>query len=92
MTYRRLRTGREVGQKPTIYRNLYENTGPGIYATLSSPGLPECFNLAKPLTAMHGVNIALRRFLNNHGNIATEESPKPGLCPNLILNDFKGSL
>ena len=26
------------------------------------------------------VNIALRRFLQNHGNIATEGSPKPGLC------------
>ena len=23
------------------------------------------------------MNIALRRFLHNHGNIATEESPKP---------------
>ena len=38
------------------------------------------------------MNIALRRFLHNHGNIATEGSPKPGLCPTLILNDFKGSL
>ena len=27
------------------------------------------------------VNIALRRFLHNHGNITTEGSPKPGLCP-----------
>ena len=38
------------------------------------------------------MNIALRRFLHNHGNIATERSPKPGLCPTLISNDFKGSL
>ena len=38
------------------------------------------------------MNIALRRFLHNHGNIATEGSPEPGLCPTLILNDFKGSL
>ena len=38
------------------------------------------------------VNIALRRFLHYHGNIATEGSPKPGLCPTLISNDFKGSL
>ena len=38
------------------------------------------------------MNIALRRFLHNHGNIATEGSPKPGLCPTLISNDFKGSL
>ena len=38
------------------------------------------------------VNIALRRFLHNHGNIATEGSPKPGLCPTLILNNLKGSL
>ena len=30
------------------------------------------------------MNIALRRFLHNHGNIATEGSPKPGLCPTLI--------
>ena len=37
-------------------------------------------------------NIALRRFLHNHGNIATVENPKPGLCPTLISNDFKGSL
>ena len=27
------------------------------------------------------VNIALRRFLHNHGNIATKQSPKPELCP-----------
>ena len=38
------------------------------------------------------MNIALRRFLHNHGNIATKISPKPGLCPTLISNDFKGSL
>ena len=36
------------------------------------------------------MNIALRRFLHNHGNIATEGSTKPGLCPTLISNDFKG--
>ena len=29
------------------------------------------------------MNIALRRFLHNHGNIATEVSPKPGLYPTL---------
>ena len=28
--------------------------------------------------------IALRRFLLNHGNIATEKSPTSGLCPTLI--------
>ena len=38
------------------------------------------------------MTIALRRFLNNHGNIAKEGSPKPGLCPTLISNDFKGCL
>ena len=38
------------------------------------------------------MNIALRRFLHNHGNIATEGSPKPGLCPTLNSNDFKGSV
>ena len=38
------------------------------------------------------MNIALRRFLHNHGNIATEGSPKPGLYPTLFSNDFKGSL
>ena len=36
------------------------------------------------------MNNALRRFLHNHGNITTEGSPKPGLCPTLIWNDFKG--
>ena len=30
------------------------------------------------------MNIALRSFLHNHGNIATEGSPKPELCPTLI--------
>ena len=35
-----------------------------------------------------GVNIALRRFLYNHGNIATEGSPKPGLYALLLSNDF----
>ena len=34
------------------------------------------------------MNIALRRFLHNHGDIATEVSPKPRLCPTLISNDF----
>ena len=38
------------------------------------------------------MNIALRRLLHNHGNIATEGSPKPGLCPTLISNDLNGSL
>ena len=38
------------------------------------------------------MNIALHRFLHNHGNIATEGSPKPGLRPTLISNDSKGSL
>ena len=38
------------------------------------------------------VNIALLRFLHDHDNIATEGSPKPGLCPTLIWNDSKGSL
>ena len=38
------------------------------------------------------MNSALRRFLHNPGNIATEGSPKPGLCPALISNDFKGAL
>ena len=40
--------------------------------------------------AARNTNIASRRFLHNHGNIATEGSPKPGLCPTLISNDFKG--
>ena len=37
-------------------------------------------------------NFALRRFLHNHGNIATEENQKSALYPTLICNDFKGSL
>ena len=40
---------------------------------------------------VENMNIALRRFLHYLGNIATEGSPKPGLCPTLISNDFKGS-
>ena len=52
---------------------------------MSLPAVP----FRTPLGAM---NNASRRFLHNHGNIATEESPKPGLCPTLISNDFKGSL
>ena len=35
------------------------------------------------------VNIVLRRFLHNHGNIASEESPKSGLCV-ILSKDFKG--
>ena len=31
------------------------------------------------------INIALRRFLHSHGNIAIEGSPKPGLCSTLIF-------
>ena len=31
------------------------------------------------------MNIALRRFLHNHGNIVAARSPKPGLCPTLIF-------
>ena len=30
------------------------------------------------------MNIALRHFLHNHGNIGTEGSTNPGLCPTLI--------
>ena len=30
------------------------------------------------------VNIALYRPLHNHGNMATEGSPKSGQCPTLI--------
>ena len=45
----------------------------------------------KYICISHGVNIALRRFLHNHGNIETEGSPKPGLCPTFVSND-KGSL
>ena len=47
----------------------------------------------RSLTDPHmNMKIVLRRFLHNHGNMATEGSPKPGLCPTLISNDFKGSL
>ena len=38
------------------------------------------------------MNIAFRRFLHNHGNIATGGIPEPGLYPTLILNDTKGYL
>ena len=43
-------------------------------------------------TILRYINIVLRRFLHNHGNIGTEGSPKLGLCPTLISKDFKGSL
>ena len=36
------------------------------------------------------MNIALRLFLHNHGNIATQESLKLRLCPTLISNDLEG--
>ena len=34
------------------------------------------------------MNIALRRFLHNYGNIATEGSPKPGLYPTLNSSEW----
>ena len=34
------------------------------------------------------MNNALRLFLYSHGNIATEGSSKPGLCPTFTSNDF----
>ena len=34
------------------------------------------------------MNIVLRRFLHNHVIIATEGSPRSGLCPTLISNNF----
>ena len=34
------------------------------------------------------VDIALRRFMQNHGNIVTEGSHKPGLCSTLTSNDL----
>ena len=37
-------------------------------------------------------NSDYRRFLPNHGNVATDGSPEPGLCPTLLSNDFNGSL
>ena len=36
-------------------------------------------SLPRPESQYVCMHIALRRFLHNHGNIATEESPKPGL-------------
>ena len=47
---------------------------------------------AGPHALSEWVNIALRRYLQNHGNIATVGSTKTGLCPTLISKDFKGSL
>ena len=52
-----------------------------VHSTIGSTRLPG-----------KAVYIALRCFLHNHGNITTEGSPKPGLCPTLTSNDFKGSL
>ena len=56
--------------------------------------LPTSPDKTIPRNRLHfnNMNIALRRFLHNHGNIATEGSPSPGLYPTLISNGFKGSL
>ena len=59
--------------------------------TDNSAGQGSTFITLKYIYISHGVNIALRRFLHNYGNIATEGSPKPGLCPTFVSND-KGSL
>ena len=45
--------------------------------------------LTTPDTETH-VNIALRRFPHNHCDIATEGSPKPGLCPTLNSSELQG--
>ena len=50
--------------------------------------------MVKFLTAVRRceyVKIALRRFLHNHGNIATEGSQKPDYAL-LLSNGFKSSL
>ena len=49
------------------------------------------FDWAFESCASEGQNIALGRFLHKHGNIATEGSPKSGLCPTLI-NRIQGFL
>ena len=49
--------------------------------------LKKNWNYVDETLKLHTNEYALRRF---HGNIATEKSPKPGLCPTLISNDFKG--
>ena len=36
------------------------------------------------LSSAMGVNVALRRFLQNHGNIATAGRPESELCPTLM--------
>ena len=61
------------------------NVGPpSATSDQHSPSIGSCLlGMVSPHTC-ELVDIALRRFLHNHGNIATEGSPKPGLCPTLI--------
>ena len=55
---------------------------------IPSQGEWKCTDLIKYRSVIFDIymymNIALRRFLHNHGNITTEESPRPRLCPTLI--------
>ena len=48
-------------------------------------------NISRPQASVGSDYCFTFRSLHNHGNIATEGGPKPGLCPSLISNEFKGS-
>ena len=60
-----------------IYPAILRPCSTGIYSLVWSME-----TLLTP--CVESVNIALPRFLHNHGDIATEGSPKSGLCPTLI--------
>ena len=61
-----------LGQRRRRWANIVKILGEGLVVLLY---------LNTYLTAMsEWVNIASRRFLHNHGNIATEWSPMLGLC------------
>ena len=63
----------------TLYTDMAEMYEKYIYIFFKS-----LQSKCKKIQLTFGVNIALRRFLHNHGNIATGENPKSELCPTLI--------
>ena len=63
-----------TNQKPTIYRNLYENTGPGlIFSRLLNNVCPD-----------------LRHVIGRNGHLDQSygEDPLPAQCPNSLWDRF----
>ena len=76
----------------TILGRCFVSTGKRYMGDNSGPTLAQRRSWSVFSDIWIYMNIALRRFLHNHDNIATERSLKPGLFPTLISNDSKGSL